>query len=437
MQILPLSRPGAATAAVAVGLTQRTEFSVRAALEGRSTGLGAFLPFVGPALIASVGYMDPGNFATNIGAGARYGYELLWVVLISSAVAMLFQALSARLGIVTGLNLAELCRDHFPRRLTLAMWIASEVAAMATDLAEFLGGALALSLLFHLPMLASMAVIAIVTAAILSLEKRGFRPLEIAIAALVTVIGATYLCELFIAPPDWPAVIAHTFVPHLQDKGALTLAVGIVGATIMPHTLYLHSGLTQKRVVAQHAGERRTLIRYSNREVMLALGAAAFVNMAMVIMSATVFHHAAPDTSDIDAAYRTLIPLLGSGAAILFLVALLASGVSSSVVGTMAGQVIMQGFVRFRIPVTVRRLVTVVPSFAVVALGCNVTHAMVISQVVLSMALPMPMIALLILSRKRSVMGAFAIGKRTVAFAGAAALLIVGLNVVLIYQAVA
>jgi len=434
MQTLSTTRDG--VAAVAVNLTQRTEYSVRAALEGRSTGLGAFLPFVGPALIASVGYMDPGNFATNIEAGSRYGYGLLWVVLISSAVAMLFQALSARLGIVTGLNLAELCREHFPRPVTLAMWVASEIAAIATDLAEFLGGALALALLFHLPMLVAMGVIAIATWAILSLEKHGFRPLEIAIAALVTVIGATYLCELFIAPPDWPAVIAHTFVPHLQDSGALTLAVGIVGATIMPHTLYLHSGLTQKRVVARSTDERRKLIRFSNREVMIALGAAAFVNLAMVVMAATVFHHTAPDTSDIGAAYRTLIPLLGAGAAGLFLVALLASGVSSSVVGTMAGQVIMQGFVRFRIPVTVRRLVTVVPSFAVVALGCNVTHAMVISQVVLSMALPLPMVALLILSGKQSVMGAFAIRKGTIAIAGAAALLIVALNVVLVYQAI-
>jgi manganese transport protein len=433
MQSLSTSRSGAA----AVSLTQRTEFSIRAALEGRSKGLGAFLPFVGPALIASVGYMDPGNFATNIGAGSQYGYELLWVVLISSVVAMLFQALSARLGIVTGLNLAELCREHFPRPVTIAMWIASEIAAIATDLAEFLGGALALSLLFHLPMLVSMGVIGVATWAILALEKRGFRPLEIAIATLVTVIGVTYLCELFIAPPHWPAVIAHTFIPHLKDSGALTLAVGIVGATIMPHTLYLHSGLTQKRAIANNTDERRKLIRFSNREVILALGAAGFVNMAMVIMAATVFHHTAPGTSDIGVAYRTLIPLLGEGAALLFLVALLASGVSSSVVGTMAGQVIMQGFVNFRIPVTVRRLVTVVPSFVVVALGCNITHAMVVSQVVLSMALPLPMVALLILSAKRSVMGAFTVGKRTIALAGASTILIIALNVVLIYQAVA
>ncbi|GAB7521443.1 Nramp family divalent metal transporter [Paraburkholderia sp. 2C] len=434
MQTLSTSHEGMAAAAVT--LTQRTECSVRAVLEGRGKGPGAFLAFAGPALIASVGYMDPGNFATNIDAGSRYGYGLLWVVLVSSAVAMLFQALSARLGIVTGLNLAELCREHFPRPVALAMWIVSEIAAIATDLAEFLGGALALALLFHLPMLVAMGIIAIATWAILSLERHGFRPLEIAIAALVSVIGATYLGELFIAPPDWPAVIAHTFVPHLQDSGALTLAVGIVGATIMPHTLYLHSGLTQKRVVAQSTDERRTLIRFSNREVMIALGAAAFVNLAMVIMAATVFHRAAPGTSDIGAAYRTLVPLLGAGAAGLFLVALLASGVSSSVVGTMAGQVIMQGFVRFRIPVTTRRLVTVVPSFAVVALGCNVTHAMVVSQVVLSMALPLPMVALLILSARRSVMGAFAIRKATMAIAGAAALVIVALNVVLVYQAI-
>jgi manganese transport protein len=424
-------------ATVNLTATQKTGLSVRAALEGKSKGLAAFLPFVGPALIASVGYMDPGNFATNIEAGSHYGYGLLWVVLLSSLIAMLFQALSARIGIVTGKNLAELCREHFPQRVTVAMWLASEVAAIATDLAEFLGGALALSLLFHLPMLVSMGIVAALTCAILSLEKRGFRPLEMIIAMLVAVIGGTYLCELMIAPPSWPAVIAHTFVPHLKDSGALTLAVGIVGATIMPHTLYLHSGLTQNRVVARNSGERRQLIGFSNREVMLALGAAALVNMAMVIMSATVFHHVAPGISDIGAAYQTLIPVLGSGAAAIFLVGLLASGISSSVVGTMAGQVIMQGFVRTRIPVAVRRLVTIVPSFAVVALGCNVTHAMVVSQVVLSMALPMPMIALLLLSGKRDVMGEFAVKRGTLTLASIAAVVIVALNIVLIWQALA
>lgn len=421
--------------APAVTISKQHEFSIRAALDGRSGGLRAFLPFVGPALIASVGYMDPGNFATNIQAGASYGYGLLWVVLASSLVAMLFQALSAKLGIVTGSNLAELCREHFPRRVTIGMWIASEIAAMATDLAEFLGGALAVSLLFHLSMEASMVVIAIVTCAILSIEKRGFRPLELAIGALVVVIAGSYVCELVIAPPDWHAVVVHTFVPHLQDHAALTLAVGIVGATIMPHTLYLHSGLVHRRDVTQTTGERRKLIRFSNREVLLALGAAAAVNMAMVIMSATAFHHTAPGIQDIGSAYRTLIPVLGVNAAVIFLVGLLASGVSSSVVGTMAGQMIMQGFVHFRIPVMVRRLVTIAPAFAVVAFGFNVTNAMIISQVILSMALPIPMIALLILSRKKAVMGEFVVGKTTLAVASASALLILGLNVVLIYQA--
>jgi manganese transport protein len=319
----------------------------------------------------------------------------------------------------------------------MAMWLASELAAIATDLAEFLGGALALSLLFHLPMLISMGIVAALTCAILSLEKRGSRPLEILIATLVAVIGGTYLCELMIAPPEWPAVIANTFVPHLKDSGALTLAVGIVGATIMPHTLYLHSGLTQNRVMAKNSSERRRLIDFSNREVLLALGAAALVNMAMVIMAATVFHRVAPGISDIGAAYRTLIPVLGGGAAAIFLVGLLASGISSSVVGTMAGQVIMQGFVRTRIPVAVRRLVTIAPSFAIVAMGCNVTRAMIVSQVVLSMALPLPMIALLLLSGKRPVMGEFAVKRRTIVLASIAALVIVGLNIMLIWQAIA
>lgn len=422
--------------AAPLSITERTSRSMRAALEGRRNGLRAFLPFVGPALIASVGYMDPGNFATNIEAGSRYGYELLWVVLLSSLIAMFFQALSAQVGIVTGANLAELCREHFPRQVSLAMWVASEIAAIATDLAEFLGGALALSLLCHLPMLAAMGIVAVVTWGLLALESRGFRPLEIAIALLVTVIGATYVCELMIAPPDWAAVAVHSVVPHLRDKDALMLAVGIVGATIMPHTLYLHSGLTQNRAVTANVGERRRLIAFSNREVVLALGAAALVNMAMVVMAATVFHKTAPAIDDIGVAYHTLIPILGGGAAVIFLVGLLASGVSSSVVGTMAGQIIMQGFVRVRIPLTVRRIVTIAPAFAIVALGCNVTKAMIASQVVLSMALPLPMVALLVLGSRRAVMGEFALKRGVLVGASAAAVLIVGLNVLLIWQAV-
>jgi manganese transport protein len=419
--------------ALTAGATFQTELAARAALDGRRTGVRALLPFVGPALIASVGYMDPGNFATNIQAGSTYGYELLWVVLSANLIAMLFQGMSAKLGIVTGRNLAELCREQFSRRTVIGMWIASEIAAMATDIAEFLGAALGISLLFHVSLLCSLSVTGFVTFAILQLDKRGFRPLELVIAALVAVIGLSYLCELVIAPPDWHAALFHAVVPQLRDKSALTLAVGIVGATIMPHTIYLHSGLTQRRTPARNDRERLSLLRFSNREVVIALGFAGLVNLAMVMMSASVFSKSPSGITDIGVAYHTLIPTLGMCAAGVFLVALTASGISSSVVGTMAGQVIMQGFVGFSIPVWARRLITMVPAF-IAALSFNTMTAMILSQVVLSLVLPLPMIALVVLSSRKSVMGDFVTGKRTAFVAIAATVLIVILNVVLIRQ---
>jgi len=421
------------TAALVPGLTLQTELAARDALDGGRKGLGAFLPFAGPAIIASVGYMDPGNFATNIQAGSTYGYQLLWVVLVANLGAMLFQAMSAKLGIVTGRNLAELCRQQFPQPVVVGMWIASEIAAMATDVAEFLGGALGISLLFHVSLLTGLSVTGIVTFAILQLDKRGFRPLELAIAALVGVIGLSYLCELIVAPPDWGAALFHAVVPQLPDRSAITLAVGIVGATIMPHTVYLHSGLTQNRTPARSDAERRGLLRFSNREVVLALGFAGLVNMAMVMMSASVFGRSAPGIADLGAAYHTLVPALGAAAAGVFLVALIASGISSSVVGTMAGQVIMQGFVGFSIPVWARRLITAVPAFFI-ALSFNATTAMVLSQVVLSFVLPLPLVALVVLSSRKSVMGDFVTGKGTAFAAIAATALIVLLNAVLIRQ---
>jgi manganese transport protein len=427
-----LQRPAVGVALIS-GTTLKTELAARDALDGRRKGLQAFLPFAGPAIMASVAYMDPGNFATNIQAGSTYGYRLLWVVLVANLIAMLFQAMSAKLGIVTGRNLAELCREQFSRPVVIGMWIASEIAAVATDLAEFLGGALGISLLFHVSLLAGLSVTAVVTFAILQFDKSGFRPLELVIAALVAVIGVSYLCELVIAPPNWGAALFHTVVPELGDRSAITLAVGIIGATIMPHTLYLHSGLTQNRTPARNDREGRGLLRFSNREVVIALGFAGLVNLAMVMMAASVFSKSTPGIADIGVAYHTLIPALGIGAAGVFLVALIASGISSSVIGTMAGQVIMQGFVGFSIPVWVRRLVTMVPAF-VVALSCNTMTAMVLSQVVLSFVLPLPMIALVVLSSRKSVMGDFVTRKGTASAAVIATVLVVMLNVVLIRQ---
>jgi manganese transport protein len=413
-------------------LTGRTVATAQAYLRGERGGLLTPLVFFGPALVASIAYMDPGNFATNIQAGAKYGYTLLWVVLLANLIAMLFQALSAKLGIVTGHNLAEMCRLHFPAPVVWAMWVISEVAAMATDLAEFLGGAIGLSLLFKMPLLAGMTVTAIITYAILMVESRGFRPLEIIIGSLVGVIGLCYLVEMFIAPVDWGSAAYHLVVPQIADADALLIAVGIIGATVMPHAVYLHSGLTQARTPGLDEGERRKLVSISNREVVIALMAAGLVNMAMVMMASSAFHAGHPEVAEIETAYHTLTPLLGFGAAALFLVSLIASGISSSVVGTMAGQMIMQGFVQFRIPVWVRRLVTMLPAFAVVALGTNATQALVLSQVVLSIALPIPMIALVVFTRRHDVMGRFANSKLTTAAALVATAIVLLLNGVLI-----
>ena len=416
-------------------LSDQTTFNAREVLAGRRRGMAAILPFAGPAVIASVAYIDPGNFATNIQAGARYAYALLWVVVAANLLAMLFQGLSARLGIVTNRNLAELCREHFPRPVVLGMWGVSEVAAMATDLAEFLGGAIGLSLLLHLPLLWGMAATGAITYAILSLDRSGFRPLELVIGGLVALIGLSYVIELAIAPPDWGAAALHSVLPSLPDSGALTLAVGIIGATVMPHAIYLHSGLTQARTPARNSTERRRLLRFSNREVILALAVAGLINMAMVMMAATAFHAGHSDVDQIETAYHMLVPLLGAAAAGVFLVSLMASGISSSVVGTMAGQIIMQGFVGFRIPVWLRRLLTMAPAFAVVAWGANATEALVFSQVILSLVLPVPMIALLVLSGRRDVMGEFAAGRVTRLAAVAATAVVLGLNVVLLVQA--
>ncbi|MFD1797867.1 Nramp family divalent metal transporter [Paracoccus aurantiacus] len=403
-------------------------------LSGERRGFSGRLLFVGPAVIASIAYMDPGNYATNIQAGAGYGYQLLWVVLLANLIAMLFQALSARLGIVTGRNLAEMSRDNFPKPVVWGMWVVSEVAAMATDLAEFLGGAIGLALLFDLPLIWGMAVTAVVTYGILIFERRGFRTMELIIGTMVAIIALCYLVELLIAPVDWTSAATGLTTPALPDAAALTIAVGIIGATVMPHAIFLHSGLTQGRVAVRHEEDRRKVLRYSNIEVVVALAIAGMVNMAMVMMAASAFHQGYSDVSEIETAYYMLTPLLGAAAASVFLVSLITSGISSSVVGTMAGQMIMQGFLHFRVPIWLRRLVTMLPAFGVVALGYNATDALVLSQVVLSIALPVPMIALIIFTSRRDIMGAYVTGPvvRLLALVGATAVL--GLNFVLLAQ---
>ncbi len=418
----------------AARLTDETIEAGREVLAGRRRGMRAILPFAGPAVIASIAYMDPGNFATNIQGGAQFGYLLLWVVVLANLVAMLFQALSAKLGIVTGQSLAQLCRTHFPRPLVYGMWVASEVAAMATDLAESLGAAIGLSLLFGLPLLPGLLITFAITYAMLLLQGRGFRPIEMLIAAFIGVIAVCYLVELFISPPSWGAFLFHAVVPGLSGPDSVVLAVGIIGATVMPHAIFLHSSLTQDRMPAHSDAERRKIISYSNREVLCALGIAGLINMAMMAMAAAVFHQGHADIAAIETAYHTLVPLLGFGAAAVFLTSLLASGVSSSVVGTMAGQTIMQDFVRFGIPLPVRRLATMVPAVIVVAMGVDSTQALVFSQVVLSLVLPIPMIALVVLSGRRDIMGSFANRPSTQIIAIFAAVVVLALNTLLLLQ---
>ena len=335
---------------------------------------------------------------------------------------------------MTRRNLAEMCRDQLPRPVVYALWGVSEFAAMATDLAEFIGGAIGLSLLLHIPMMVGMGVVALLTLAILHAERWGFRPIELIIGAFVATIGLCYLVELLIAPVDWGQAALGVVKPNLPDAAALTIAVGIIGATVMPHAIFLHSGLTSVWGAARNDGERRMLLRFSNLEVIIALTAAGLVNMAMVIMAASAFHAGHSDVAEIQTAYSTLTPILGAGAAAVFLTSLLASGVSSSAVGTMAGQMIMQGFVGFKIPVLLRRLITMIPAFVVVALGVNATNALVYSQVALSLALPAPMIALTLFTGRRAIMGNFVNSRLTQAAAIVGTVVIVALNVVLVLQ---
>jgi manganese transport protein len=412
-----------------------TRAAARAALDGRLRGVAALLPFLGPAFIASVAYVDPGNFATNIQAGSAFGYNLLWVVLLANLMALLLQTLSAKLGLATGMNLAELSGKHFPRPVVYAMWVISEVAAMATDLAEFIGASIALNLLFGLPLLLAALLTGVLTYLILLLEQKGFRPLEAVITALVVVIALCYVIETVFSHPAWGQVGLHLILPWEGNAASILLSVGIIGATVMPHALYLHSSLMQKRIVPRAEGEARRIFRRTIPDVVIAMGLAGLVNIAMLYMAAATFHaHGQNGIADLSTAYRTLAPLLGGAASIIFAVALLASGLSSSTVGTMAGQIIMQGFVGFTIPIWLRRLLTMLPALLCIWLGLNPTETLVVSQVILSFALPIPVIALIIFTRRRDIMGELVNTRLVTVLAILASIVILGLNILLIYQ---
>jgi manganese transport protein len=391
------------------------------------------LPFLGPAFIASIAYVDPGNFATNIQAGSAFGYKLLWVVLASNVMAMLIQGLSAKLGIATGLNLAEHCRLQFPRAATWSLWVIMEVVAMATDLAEFIGAAVGFHLLFGIPLLVGGCITAIVTFAILAFERFGFRPIESIIAGFVGVIAVSYLIEMIFGKPQWGLVCRNLAVPSFGGSEGVMIASGILGATVMPHVIFLHSALMQRRIVVKDPRQQRRLFRFEIADVGIAMTIAGLVNMAMLIMAAVAFNdRGIHGVATIEQAYLTLKPLLGGAASLVFAIALLASGLSSSTVGTSAGQVIMQGFLRRRIPVWVRRVVTMVPSLVVISLGFDATRSLVVSQVVLSFGLPFAVAPLVIFTSRKSIMGHLVNRPVTTIIAGLVAALILSLNVYLL-----
>ncbi len=413
----------------------KTVIAARSALTNQRKGIRAMIPFIGPAFIAAVAYIDPGNYATNIQSGSAFGYKLLWAVVLANLMAMLIQNMSAKLGIATGRNLPELCREYFPKWLSLTLWIFSEIAAMSTDLAEFLGATLGLNLLFHIPMLIATLLTGVATYSILMLDRFGFRPLERFIGALVILIGASYLVETFLSHPNFGQVAYHSVVPWIGGNGSVLLVVGVIGATVMPHVVYLHSGLTQNRIVPRNDEEKRRIHGFSTKEVLIAMTLAGLINLSMMYMAASVFHGTGhTNVATIQTAYKTLFPLLGPAAAAVFLTSLLASGFSSSAVGTMAGQVIMQGFIGFTIPLWVRRVVTMLPTVFIVALGINPTQTLVISQVLLSLVLPMPVISLIYFTRRKDIMGVLVNKRWITVMAIVVATAILLLNLLLIYQ---
>jgi manganese transport protein len=403
----------------------------------RSSGrVKGVLYLIGPAFVAAVAYIDPGNFATNFSAGAKFGYLLIWVVVLANLMAMLVQYQSAKLGVVTGRDLPELCRDTYPRPVSVGLWVQAELVAMATDIAEFVGAAIGLNLLFGIPLLPAGLITAVVAFGILALEQRGHRRFELAIAGLLGLVLLGFGYDLATVGTD-PGAAVRGLVPSFAGPGSVALAAGIVGATVMPHVVYLHSSLTKRRVSCRDDPERRKLLRFQRLDVVMALGIAGLINVTMMLVAASVFHHVDGSAAEsIEDAHAGLAQLAGGGAAMAFAVALLASGVSSSSVGTYAGQVVMQGFIRRRIPLFARRALTMLPALAVLALGLPVTLTLVVSQVLLSFGIPFALIPLLLLARRADIMGALANSRVTTGLLCAVAGTIIALNCYLLYATI-
>jgi manganese transport protein len=394
----------------------------------------AALPFIGPAFVAAIAYVDPGNFATNIAGGAEFGYLLLWVILGANLMAMLIQFLSAKVGIATGLSLPELCRARFPRAVSFGLWVQAELIAMATDLAEFVGAAIALNLLFGMPLLPAGLVTAVVAFALLGLQTRGYRRFEIVIAGMLGVILVGFLVDTVLIDHD-AAGIAGGFIPGFAGTDSLLLATGILGATVMPHVIYLHPALTQRRIPTHTDDEKRKLLRFQRVDVGIAMGIAGIINMSMLVIAASLFHESGlADVDSIEGAHAAFGDLVGPGAALAFALALLASGFAASSVGTYAGQVVMQGFINRTIPLVARRLVTMTPALIVLAVGLDPSRSLVLSQVVLSFGIPFALVPLVMLTRRRDVMGALVNRPATTAVASLVAALIIALNAFLLVQ---
>jgi manganese transport protein len=409
--------------------------AARRSLEGRARGVSRVWPFLGPAFVAAVAYIDPGNFATNIAGGAKFGYLLLWVVLAANLIAMVVQTQSAKLGIATGKNLAEACREVFSRPTSIGLWIQAEIVAMATDIAEVVGAALGLYLLFGIPLFLAGLIAGAGAFAILGLQQMGYRRLEAGISVLVGVVVLSFIAELFYAKPDAGEVARHIVIPGFGGTESILLATGIIGATVMPHVIYLHSALTQKRIVGRDDAEKKRILRFEKVDVVIAMSIAGVVNLSMMMVAAALFHSSGlADIDTIQGAYDGFKSLVSTNAATIFGVALLASGFASSSVGTMAGQVVMQGFIQRRIPIFLRRAITLAPALVVLAIGLNPTDALVGSQVVLSFGIPFALVPLLLIAGRRDMMGSLVNPRWLSAFAGTLAALIIALNVFLLQQ---
>jgi len=431
----PASGDSAATDVSPVVAAQQLDLAESPLRQVRRRGpVRGVVALLGPAFVASVAYVDPGNFATNFAGGAKFGYSLAWVILMANLMAMLVQYLSAKLGVATGFNLPELCRLHMGRRVCRGLWVQAELVAMATDLAEFVGAAIALNLLFGVPLFAAGLITAVVAFAILALEQRGYRRFELAIIALLLIVLLGFVYDLLKVGPN-PSDAVRGFIPSFSGVDSLLLAVGIIGATVMPHVIYLHSALTQRRIPCRDDAERREVLRFQRLDVIIAMSIAGLINLSMLFVAAALFNVTGrTEVDSLQAAHAGLGELVGGGAALAFVFALLASGLSSSSVGTYAGQVVMQGFIRRRIPIYVRRTVTMAPSLVVLGLGVSPTEVLVLSQVALSFGIPFALVPLIMLTRRRDVMGTFVNTRLTTRTASVTAAIIIFLNGFLLYE---